>query len=168
MVCNEDGYLLAAPTNYRIEGIYTKQQWGGRKNSQALYVGEEKFDATDAVLLLDHAELISLVDGDESTDALGVAHVQHKGPCEVAITQSILDYFGVASLREITPEALAYAREKAQPQPACDEELTLTIKVKVKVALGKSVTEFIEELDYSVVSKTPGIIVIDTEIVDSE
>lgn len=36
----------------RIRGTFTKQMWVGPKADRAMNVGEEEFDATDAVLLI--------------------------------------------------------------------------------------------------------------------
>ncbi len=44
----------------------------------------------------------------------------------------------------------------------------LTIRVKVRKAAGADVNEFIENLDYSVVSGTEGVSVIETEMVEAE
>lgn len=163
---DEDGKVLAALSNRRITGTFVQQAWGGRKNNEAVYCGvEPPFDATDAILLMDYAELIELEDGSESSDAVGQAHVQWSGPCEVRITTSICEYFGVSAVEEITPEALAYARRRLDPQPAAETVVSLSIRVKVRVAPGACVQSFIENMDYSVVSKTAGVVVSHTEIV---
>lgn len=165
---NEDGKLLASATNRRIIGRFLKQQWGGRKNDDAIACGEEDFDATDAILLMDRKDLIELEDGSESTDRIGQDHISWHGPCEVTLTDSICEFFGVSSVEEITDEALAYARNRLNPQPADTQTVTLTLKVKIRVAPGTSVSEFIENLDYSVISNTVGITVQNTEIVDCD
>lgn len=160
--------VLDSFTNRRIKGAFIKQEWGGRKGDDALFCGAEDFDATDAVLLLDHGDLIELENGSENTDEIGQNHVSWDGPCEVAITSSICQYFGVDDLESITPEHLALVRARRNPQPMTLQTLTLTVKVKVRVAAGASVSEFIENLDYDFTSNTPGVVVSDTEIVDTE
>lgn len=165
---NEDGCLLAAVTNRRIVGSFTKQQWGGRKGDDAIYIGEETFDATDAVLLMAHDDLVKVKDCDESSDNIGRKFVDWNGPCYVSIEDNICDYFGAYSIDDITPEALAYARARANPQKPVEEVVTLTIKVKVRVMPGASKQEFIENLNYSVTSNTAGITVADTEITEAE
>lgn len=152
----------------RIIGSFVKQTWGGRRGDSAIYAGEEKFDATAAVLLLPHKALIALKDSDPTTDEIGQAHVQWDGPCEVSLVYSIQEFFGVESLSDVTPEALENARELANPQEAKEQTLTLTIKVVVRAIEGADINEFIENLDYSVVSKTAGVVVTDTEIIDSD
>lgn len=76
-------------------------------------------------------------------------------------------FFGVESLEEITDEAFAAAKQRLNPQPATEQTVTLSLKVKIRVAAGSAVSDFIEELDYSVASNTVGITVLDTEIADS-
>lgn len=164
---NEDGYLLASVTNRRIVGSFNKQQWGGRKGDDAIYIGEESFDATDAILLLEHKDLMCMKDQTESTDDIGREHIDWSGPCYVHIETAICSYFGVNDLQEITPEALSFARQRANPQPATEEVITLSVKLHLRVAPGASVSEFIENLEYSVVSHTAGVTVSNTEIVDS-
>lgn len=164
---NDDGYLLAAVTNRRIEGTFTKQAWGGRKNDQALFVDSVLFDATAAVLSMDHAVLMRLKDSDESSDELGRAHVQWDGPNEVSVVDEVLEYFGVDELTQITPEALLYARNRENPQPAQEQTITLSIKVKVRVIPGASTEDFVSNLDYSISSNTVGVVVLDTEVVDA-
>lgn len=150
----------------RIIGTFYKQQWGGHKGAYAIAAGEESFDATHAVLLLSHADLIELEDCSEETDSIGRDHVSWHGPCSVHITDSICRFFDVYCLEDITEAALASAKDLIKPQPANEEFVTLAIKIKVRVAPGASVTEFIENLDYAVTSNTNGITVQGTEIVD--
>lgn len=163
---NEDGYLLASITNRRIIGRFTKQQWDSRDN--AVEMGEEDFDATDYILLMKPDAIRALEDNRETTDYVGQAHVSWDGPHYVTIEDAICEFFGVSNVKEITDEALAYAKNRLNPQPATEQTVTLSVKVKICVAPGASVSEFIENLDYSVVSQTAGITVQDTEIVDSE
>lgn len=149
----------------RIIGTFVKQQWGGRKGDDAIHVGEEEFDATDAVLLMAHKDLVELEDGSEGTDDIGRNHVQWDGPCEVQIVDSIEEYFG-AWLEDLTVEALESAKALANPTPPQQQTVTLTIKVNVLAANDADLTAFVENLDYSVKSKTPGVVVKDTEITD--
>ncbi|HEJ2342749.1 TPA: hypothetical protein ACWLUJ_005719 [Pseudomonas aeruginosa] len=163
---NQDGYMLACATNRRIIGTFSKQQWDG--NDEANTVEEVEFDATDYVLLLTGEAIRALVDGRDSSDQVGLAHISWDGPFRVDVVDSITRFFGVASLQEITDESLAYAKGRVNPQPAVEQVLTLSIKVRLRVAPGASVSEFIDNLDYSVTSNTAGIAVQETEIVDAE
>ncbi|MBU9200297.1 hypothetical protein KTD31_02830 [Burkholderia multivorans] len=163
-----DDKLVAALTNRLIRGNFVKQRWGGRKKDYAEHVSDEPFDATSYVLLLPLEELVELEDHDQNTDAIGTEFIRWNGPFEVEIVDSILSYFGVDDLEDITEEALVFAREWSNAQPAETETLTLTIKVKVNKAPGTSTTDFIENLDYSVESNTPGIVVVNTEIIDTD
>lgn len=166
-VQSEDGLLLAAISNRRIVGTFYKQRWGGRKNDNAITEGQEEFDATNAVLLLDHDELVELEDNADTTDPLGTEHVDWAGPHYVNIVDSILEYFGVPDLEDITPEALEFVRARVRPQKATVKTLTLSIKVDVRVAPGADVSKLIENLDYTVTSKAPGIVVQNMEIEDA-
>lgn len=163
---NEDGYLLASASNRRITGAFTKQQWDG--NDHAAYVGDVAFDSTDYVLLMKGVDLRGLVDGKDSTDPIGLAHVSWDGPFRVEVVDSIIEYFGVSDLESITDEALAYAKNRLNPQPATEQTLELSIKVRVRIAPGGDLSEFVNALDYSVVSNTVGITVQGTELIAGE
>jgi hypothetical protein len=165
---DESGYLLASVTNRHIVGSFNKQQWGGHKGDDAIYIGEESFDATAAILLLEHKDLVCMKDQSESTDDIGREHIDWSGPCYVHIEDSICAYFGVDDLQEITPEALSFARQRANPQPAEEQVVMLSVKLSLRVTSGASVSDFIENLDYSVISNTAGVTVRDTEIVGSD
>lgn len=164
---NEDGYLLAVFTNRRMVGTFSKQKWGGRKGNDAIAIGDETFDATDAVLLMPHKDLQQLKDNSSRSDEIGQAHVSWHGPCSVQIADSICAFFGVDTFEEITTEALAFAKQQLAPKPAEEQTVTLSVKVKIRKAPGCEVQEFIENLDYSVVSNTTGIVVLDTEIAEA-
>jgi len=60
-------------------------------------IGTEEFDATDYVLSMSLNWIHELRDHDESSDVIGEALVNHDGPFEVDITESILSFFGVES-----------------------------------------------------------------------
>jgi hypothetical protein len=158
--------VLASVTNRRIIGTFHKQQWELPRQKYAIDCGEEEFDATNDILLMQHESLLYLTDQSEKSDAIGQNHVQWDGPCYVHITESICEYFGVSDIEDITPENLAHARSQFNPKPSTTEYTTITIKLKLNVAAGRDINEFIENLDYSVTSNTVGIIVQDTEIID--
>lgn len=162
-----DGVCVAVYTNRKIIGSFTKQAWGGRKGDDAIYVGTEEFDATDYVLLLDHPELVGLFDGEEGTDEVGLAHFDWNGPCEVTLVAAICEFFGVDVLDDITPEALAFARARRNPKPPVAQTVTLSIKVDVSMFGEVTLADFVENLDYSVISNTPGVRVLQTELVDA-
>lgn len=150
----------------RIIGTFTKQSWGGRKGNDAIYSGEEKFDATNSILLLSHSELIELQDHSEETDDLGKSCVDWDGPCEVEVVGSIRGYFKVNDLRDITEAMLQEAKELVNPVAAEMEVINLTINVRVMKIPGTSIADFVDSMDYSIHSQTPGIIVADTEILN--
>lgn len=162
---NEAGYLLGVVTNRRIMGKFHKQQWGGPRGNDALHIGTEVFDATDFILLMEYSDILEIENQGELSDEIGRAHIDWAGPCYVHVAEEICAYFGVNELAEITPEALNFARQRANPKPAVEEVITLNVKLRLRVVPGAIVSDFIENLDYSVVSKTEGITVRDTEIV---
>lgn len=167
-VKDETGKLVASVTDRRIIGTFNKQQWGGRKGDDAIHFGEEQFDATEFVLLMNLDEMKLLQDDDDCTDAVGKEFVQWDGPHSVHIVDAILDFFGVVHLDDISEEALQFARNRPQKSATKDEVVTLSIKVKLRVAGNATVNEFIENLSYSVTSNTIGVTVNATEIVDAD
>lgn len=162
------GRCLASVSNRRINGRYVKQAWGGRRDNDAYKVGEESFDATDYVLRMKLDKLHCLQDGHESSDTVGEAHIDWDGPHEVYIVDAVLAYFGVAELREITQEQLDFVLDHVQPQESELQTVTLTFKVDVRKPKGADTAEFVNDLEYNLRSNTPGIVVIDTELVSSE
>lgn len=168
LTIEDNNVVLDSFSNGRILGVFTKQKWGGRKGDDAIFYDTEDFDGTDAVLLLDHSALVELEDGSENTDEIGQDHVSWDGPHEVDITGSICEYFGVDDLEDITPEHLAFVRKRNNPEPSAMQTITLSVKLKIRVAPGASVNKFIEDLDYSFMSQTAGVVVKDTEIIDSQ
>lgn len=164
---SKDGILMAVASNRRITGRFIKQQWGGRKGDDAIFIGEEEFDATDDILRLKHERLVELDDNAESSDEIGRAHVDWAGPCDVRLVDSVCAYFGVSSLEDITAAALEYARNRENPQEAETAEVTLTVQLKLRVSPGASVEAFLQNLDYSVTSNTTGVTVSYAKLVES-
>jgi hypothetical protein len=169
-ICVEDGSgkTVASVTNRKIVGVFTKQFWGGRKGDEALFCGVETFDATNAILLMEHSDLVCLADHRETTDSIGTDHVDWDGPYEVDICDSICSFFGVESIQAITTEQLEFARTRFQPEPIKEETITLAVKLKLRLSPGTSVTSFVEDLDYRFTSKTKGVTIAATEIVDCD
>lgn len=143
----------------KIIGTFSKQTWSGRRNSQAVECGQEQFDATAAVLLLSHEDLVELQDCGEATDELGRQFINWSGPCDVRITDAICDFFEVESLEEITPEDLLSARQCLSPTEASTVELTISLAVKMRIQPGIELDAVLKDLACSVMSNTPGAIV---------
>lgn len=160
--------VLSSFTNRRITGIFYKQVWRGPKNDTAETVEEVGFDATDSLLLMDRESLVSLRDGDYSSDEIGRDHVSWDGPCDVYIVESICSYFGVQCIAQITDELLAHARQLANPQPLEETTATLTVKVRIRKAQGTETDDILTNMDYRFISATPGAVIVDTEITDWE
>jgi len=90
-----------------IIGKFNKQEW---INDTALSVDIEKFDATSHVLNMGLSDIWELEDNQYSTDHIGEAYVEHNGPFEVEITESICEFFGVDNLEEITQNMIDEAK----------------------------------------------------------
>lgn len=103
------GHLMAALTNRRITGLFTKQAWGGKKNKTAMFVSNEEFDATDHILSMQLEKLVEVKDDDQTSDKIGESHIKWDGPFRVEIEESICSYFGVDDVTQITKEALEFA-----------------------------------------------------------
>lgn len=143
----------------KIIGTFYKQTWSGRRNSQVVECGQEQFDATAAVLLLAHEDLVELQDCGEATDELGRQFIYWSGPCDVRITDSICDFFEVDSLDEITPEDLLAARQCLSPSEASTVELKLSLVVKMRLQSGIDIDAALKDLGCSIISNTPGAVV---------
>ncbi len=154
-IANEDDYLLAVVNNCRIRGTFYKQRWND--NDYAVDMGEEEFDATNAILLMDLDELQALEDNDDSTDYIGKDFIDWDGPHYVTIVMSILGYFGVESLREITEEALVFARAFANAQPAREVPIQVALQATLLLQPGVDLEETLENLRFSLRSEIPGV-----------
>lgn len=160
--------LVASVTNRRIMGVFTKQVWGGRKGDDAITVGTEDFDATDDVLALSLEQLLALEDNDASTDGIGLEHVDWDGPFAVELVGPICKFFGVTRLDEITQQALEFMRREFRQEPEVSVTLELTVKVLVKKPASASTKDFINDLGYRLVSNTPGVQVMGSEVTGAQ
>ena len=104
-------------TPRRIIGVFIQQVWAGPKNDWAQTIATVKFDATQAVLSLDLDAIHAIRDNAESSDDIGRACVQWNGPCEVSLTESIVEFFGLGDdavsdliIEHVTQEMLDLAR----------------------------------------------------------
>lgn len=167
-VVDEHGKLIHWQTNRRIEGIFDKQIWGGRKGDDAISQGTERFDATELILLMGIQEIRELDDNDDSSDELGRQLIAWAGPCSVSVIQSMLLFFGELDADDITEEHLALARAEHAPVPREDCLVEVTVKLKIRKTQGQSIQEILNELDYSFTSTIPGTAVLDTEIKESK
>ncbi len=161
-----NGRVLASITNRRIIGRITKQSWGGRKGDDAIFVAEEDFDATDAILLMDYDDLIKIEDNDESSDSIGTDHVSWSGPHEVRITDSICAFFGVNEIDEITRENFEYVRAERNPQASTEVVMNVTSEIRLRVAPGVSVESIAANLEIVITSQTPGIFIAGSKLID--
>lgn len=143
----------------RIMATVKLQTWGGRKNDDAIFHSLQEVDVTDTILLHDLDELVSLRDGDESSDEIGRGHLEWQGPLEVALTDSICEFFGVERLDDISESLLAAAKKKYDPQPPTFETVTVPVKVNVTVFPGARLEDAIRHLQLTATTETDGVIV---------
>jgi len=165
---DEEGKVIFSLTQRRIECDFLKQIWGGRKGDTAIEVGDETLDVTDYVLSLPYERFIAIEDNDESSDEIGRAHTDWDGPCEATLKDSILAYFGVNELADVSPEGLAHAREAALGKAASHEDEVLDVMLQVKVRKQGGVLVSSDALDCSVRANAAGLRVLDVSIVSCE
>ena len=158
------GLILQNHTNRRINGTFYKQAGSGSNDLVALDAIE--FDATDMVLLMSNEEFDRVSDNDESSDAIGLAHVEHNGPFYVHIVNEMLAFFGASDFSEIGQEALAFAREKYRPQEWSTVTVEVTASIQLRVRPGVDVDEVLSDMDYHFQSQTDGAVVLSTELTD--
>ena len=117
LVRSDDQFIayVKAHLDPAIRGRYIKQAWDSSNNSVNL--GEESFVATEHVLAMRLEDIHELEDMRWSTDNIGEAHVNHDGPHEVVITESIRQFFDVEELSEITQDQLEQACDRYGVQP---------------------------------------------------
>lgn len=158
------GRLLASVTNRRIVGTFRMQyrdRW-----EQAVECGATGFDATAYALQMQPEPLRMLRDNQESSDAMGRAHVLWDGPCQVAVVDSVCAFFGVGSVADITDEALAFARGRWREDPPEDHTIRLTFDLRLNIVKGADLGEFVQDLDCRMVSRTVGVTIVETTFVD--
>lgn len=165
---NEKGKVIFSLTQRRIECEFLKQTWGGRKGDTAIEVGSETLDVTDYVLSLPYERFIAIEDNDESSDEVGRAHTDWGGPCEAMVKDSILAYFGVDELTDVSLEGLAHAREFALKKASAQEDEVFEITLQVKVRKSGDIQVSSDTLDCSVRANAPGLRIQDISIVSCE
>lgn len=117
--------LVAFRNPNPIEGVFNQQLWTGPKNDTLMHCKAVRFDATHYVLHDFGLQAIhGLKDSDDTSDDVGLAHVDWNGPHDVEVVDSILDYFGADKLCDITLAHLECARMSfTQNHPALAQEL---------------------------------------------
>lgn len=114
-VHNEFEILVASVTNRRIIGAFYKQELRGSNGTDVFCVGIKQFDATDSVLRMGITELHSVDDYDDTSDNIGMKHVEWSGPFKVEIVDSIRAFFGVDEICDISSDALLFAQSTRRP-----------------------------------------------------
>lgn len=143
----------------RIAARIVLQEWGGRKNDDAIFVAEKTLDVTDTILLLDYDLIAELRDGSDQTDEIGLAHLHHHGPLEVYVTDSICEFFAVESVKDITAEAFEEARRIYKPKSPEYIRTVIEVEFTAKVLPGANLNAALDDLTVAIVSQTDNIIV---------
>ena len=152
-----DERVIASFTNRKVVGVMRRQTDGPRDT--LVPVGEDEFDATDFILLMDAGEIRKIMDNDETSDDIGRAHVTWDDPCDVEIVESICEFFGIDSLEDLTDENVAFARAQRVPTPLVEKTVTLTVRVDIRALREDDVSAFLRNLNCAVESRTPGVFV---------
>lgn len=120
----------------RIVGKFIKQVWAGRKGDWAIPISTVQFDATRAVLVRDLDFIHRLRDDDDTSDEIGRECVGWDGPCEVYLTESVVQFFGLGDddvpdflIERVTEEMLGQARTYAGTMMPSTATLQLNLKV---------------------------------------
>lgn len=167
---DESNRLLAVRTNRRILARCTLQAWVGGRQQTLMQIGEPvEFDATNDVLNKDFDWLNKVKDNDNSSDCLKDGNVDHDGPFEIQVEESICEFFGVESISDITKAAFGDAKAWFKPKVPVTRTLQLTVNIQVRVNdESVDLEEVSSELDYHFKSTVPGVSVVGTEIIDQE
>lgn len=107
---------VASFSTRRIMGDFTKRMWGGHSGNDAVYVDEERFDATLHILSMPYKDVVRIRDNHDSSDVIGQAHVQWDGPHDVQLVDSMCDFFGVAKLVELSQDHFDFVVECRRPE----------------------------------------------------
>lgn len=156
---NKIGEVIASFTNRRILADIECQQWGGRKGDDAIHVKDETLDVTDYVLAMPYERFIEIQDSSTSSDDIGRAHLDWPGPCDVEVAESIAEFFGAASLREVTRVAFEAGRAAHNPQPPVMRTVILTVEVSLAVRPDIDLGTIADDLELGIQSNVPGIVV---------
>ena len=152
-----------APSDKRILARVVLQTWAGRKNKEVVFVGEKTVDVTHAILLRDYEFVVELRDAFDQADEIGGEHVDHYGPVEVYVCDSICAFFGVSSLDEITPAAFEEARRAMNPKRPEYVRTVIEVAVTAKVLPGAERNTAFDNLGVRVSSSAEDVIVTRSE-----
>jgi len=154
---NESVSTMVTNTPENIIARVVLQAWGGSKGDDALFLAEKEVDVTNAVLLLEHRAVLELQDASGQTDEIGFTHVDHSGPLEVYVTDSICSFFGVDALSDITSAAFAEARRRLNPSAPAYVKTVIGIEVIAKIHDGISGHPAFDDLSVVVKSNSKNV-----------
>lgn len=150
--------VIAAAVENRIVARVVLMAWGGRNGDDAIFVEEKEVDVTDAVLLLEHDLIVKLEDASDQSDELGFTHVDHSGPLEVYVTNSILTFFNVDALEDITVDALGTARERLNLKRPKTVRTIIEVEVITEILPGFDTKTAFDDLSIKVQSNPEKVI----------
>ena len=164
-----EGTLLAVRTNRKIMATCFKQRWVGAANARLEPVGEPvQFDVTRDILSFGFSNLADISDRSQWSDWLMDGNVDHDGPFEIEVVQSICEFFGVEDVSQIT-EAAFNSVAKGVKKPKLEMKmLKVTVTVFVQVKEGVDLQEVADEMDYNFQSTVAGACVTDTEFAEAQ
>lgn len=167
VVLDDNGNVCRFLTTKRIEVVVRTVR---RPNGKALGAIETlTLDMTTAVLMLSREQVIAL-ESDGSAAFKLVCDTHNVQPCNFSpewLASAICNFFCIEDLDDLTDDLL-HAAIQAVLGGIVEETVTLSIAVKVRHAANVDVNSFIEDLDYSITSNTPGAKVLSTEITDAD
>lgn len=134
----------------RIVGKFLKQVWAGRKGDIAVTLATITFDATRAILSRNLDFIRSLRDGDGTSDEIGYECTGWTGPCEVYLTESVLEFFGLDGdevpdllIEQVTQEMLDQAREEFAD--LVTDNAVIELKMRVSYSLNGESAELMRQ-----------------------
>lgn len=164
-----EGTLLAVRTNRRILAKCFKERVLEGDAGCIEQIGDPvDFDVTCDVLSEGWVKIKEIEDRMSSSDWLKEGNVEHDGPFEIEVVQSICEFFGVEDISEIT-EAAFNSVTKGVKKPKLEMKmLKVTVTVFVQVKEGVNLQEVADEMDYNFQSTVAGACVTDTEFAEAQ
>lgn len=157
---DDAGNGLACRTNRRIVACVYLQRWIPPRNDYLEELSVEKIYITDKTLNQDLKTLQDTQDRDDTSDWIKEGSVEHDGPFDVEVEESLLEFFGVEGTYLITAEMLEYVKAWYQPKTSKTHRATLTFAIDVNCEPGIDVSEALKTMEHSFKIKTAGACVL--------
>lgn len=167
-VVDEAGQGFASRSNRRITAVVRLQRWIPPREDYLEEISVEKIYVTDKTLNQDPTTVQQTRDRRDSSDWVKDGTVEHDGPFDVEIEESMAEFFGVAEPKNITGEMLEYVKAWFQPKKNKTHVAVLSVRVEVICEPGIDVAEVLKNAKYSFKSTTSGACVLRAEIEKTE